>query len=64
MKLMPTQIRRLVQQQRWEELKGYYVGDCIECGLCEYVCPANNYLVQAIKLAKQKMTEKKVASSE
>jgi electron transport complex protein RnfC len=33
-------------------LKRYQLPLCIECGACEYVCPANVPLVAAIKAGK------------
>jgi electron transport complex protein RnfC len=29
--------------------------DCIECGLCAYLCPGRRNIVQAIKIAKEKI---------
>ena len=33
--------------------------NCIECGTCAYVCPANRALVQSIQMCKQKLREKR-----
>lgn len=40
--------------------KAYDIGamDCIECGICSYVCPARRELVHWIKLAKAKKAKK------
>jgi electron transport complex protein RnfC len=49
---MPTLINLASQKEMWDESKKYGALDCIECGVCSYVCPSNIGLVQAIKRAK------------
>lgn len=53
--LMPTLISLASQKGFWPQAKIYGASDCIECGLCSYVCPANIRLVQHIKRAKIEM---------
>jgi len=50
--LMPCLINGLSEKGLWQEAKEYGVSDCIECGLCSFVCPANRRLVQSIRRAK------------
>ncbi len=50
--LMPTLISLASQKELWSQAKVYGASDCIECGICNYVCPANIRLVQHIKRAK------------
>ena len=50
--LMPTLISLASQKGLWPQAKIYGAPDCIECGICNYVCPANIRLVQSIKRAK------------
>ena len=50
--LMPCLINLAVEKRLWSLAKEYAASDCIECGLCSYVCPANRNLVQSIKMAK------------
>ena len=57
--LLPTDIMRMVKYSRWHYLNELYPTDCIECGACSYVCPSRIPLVQYIKLAKLKESEKK-----
>lgn len=57
MGLLPTTLVRLVKGERWNDLKGYNVTDCIECGCCSYVCPSKIPLVQFIKLGKLQVQE-------
>lgn len=55
MGLEPCLISLAVANQDWELAKEYCVWDCIECGLCAYMCPANRNIVQQVKLAKTKI---------
>ena len=50
--LMPTIIDAASRKEDWELAAAYGALDCIECGICSYVCPTNRFLVQSIKLAK------------
>jgi electron transport complex protein RnfC len=50
--LEPCLINLASEKEMWDETKAYGALDCIECGLCNYVCPANRRLTQSIKRAK------------
>lgn len=50
--LMPCQINLASEKSLWDLTKEYGASDCIECGICNYVCPANRKLLQTIKRAK------------
>jgi len=50
--LMPCQINLASEKQMWNLTKEYGANDCIECGLCNYVCPSSRTLLQTIKRAK------------
>jgi electron transport complex protein RnfC len=50
--LMPCLINLASEKEFWLEAKGYGATDCIECGICNYICPANRRLFQSIKRAK------------
>jgi len=50
--LMPCLINLASEKALWFAAEQYGAADCIECGLCDYVCPANRRLVQSIKRAK------------
>ncbi|MDD5116852.1 MAG: electron transport complex subunit RsxC [Candidatus Omnitrophica bacterium] len=50
--LMPCQINLASQKSLWKLAKEYGGMDCIECGICNYVCPSNRRLLQTIKRAK------------
>lgn len=53
MDLLPTSIDVASRAEDIEELKKFNAMDCIECGACSYICPANRYLVQSIRIGKQ-----------
>jgi len=50
--LMPCQINLASEKSLWNLTKEYGAGDCIECGICNYVCPSKRRLLQTIKRAK------------
>jgi len=50
--LMPTSISAYSKIGHWQDANVYGALDCIECGLCSYVCPSNIPLVQNIRRAK------------
>lgn len=50
--LLPCMIAMASEKEKWDLAKAYGCLDCIECGLCSYVCPQEKNLVQAIKQAK------------
>jgi Na+-translocating ferredoxin:NAD+ oxidoreductase subunit C len=52
MGLMPCLINQASEKHFWEQAKECAAMDCLECGLCNYVCPAHRRLVQSIKRAK------------
>jgi electron transport complex protein RnfC len=55
--LMPCLINLAAEKEMWPEAKSYGALDCMECGLCDFVCPANRKLVQSIKKAKQELAK-------
>jgi electron transport complex protein RnfC len=50
--LMPCAINLASERAFWNLTKEYGALDCIECGICNYVCPSNRRLLQTIKRAK------------
>jgi electron transport complex protein RnfC len=50
--LMPCLINLASEKGYWTQAKAYGCLDCIECGICSYVCPANRTIVQSIRRAK------------
>ncbi len=55
MGLMPCLINLASEKQLWEQTKVNGALDCIECGICSFVCPAKRNLVQSIKKAKKEL---------
>ncbi len=58
--LAPADIARAYDKRDRESLEELWVVNCMECGCCGFVCPANRPLVQKNKLAKQFLKEGKV----
>ena len=57
--LMPMYIDAYASAGELVKAQKYGAMDCFECGSCAYVCPAKRPLVQAIRLAKKAIREKK-----
>lgn len=53
MKLMPLNIAKFAIAENYEMAEKYHATDCLECGLCSYICPANRNPVEFIRRAKQ-----------
>lgn len=51
-RIYPNLISLAVENKRWDKASDYGAKDCIECGLCSYICPAKRSLVGVIKKAK------------
>ena len=49
---------RLAANKQYDEMAEYNLMDCIECGSCNYICPANRPLAEAIKTGKSKLRAK------
>jgi Na+-translocating ferredoxin:NAD+ oxidoreductase subunit C len=52
MGLEPFLLNRLTQKKMFDRLEEERVMDCMECGSCSYVCPANLPLLDYIRLGK------------
>ncbi|MFH0876911.1 MAG: electron transport complex subunit RsxC [Candidatus Omnitrophota bacterium] len=53
--LNPGLISMAIARDRLDLAQEYGIMDCIECGLCAYLCPGRRNIVQAIKTAKAKI---------
>lgn len=58
MGLAPLFIRMSGEKYRWDEAERLHVMDCIECGSCNYICPARLPLVQSFRTAKAAIRER------
>jgi electron transport complex protein RnfC len=52
MALEPYAIADYAYRRMWDAAEKRHSVDCIECGVCSYVCPTRRPLVQLIRLAK------------
>jgi electron transport complex protein RnfC len=59
MRLVPTQLMKYVRYSHLQEAEDWGVLDCVECGCCQYICPANIPLVHWIRLGKSKVINMK-----
>lgn len=59
MKLVPTTLDMYSRKGDTETLIKNNIMNCMECGSCTYVCPSKRFLVQSIRLGKQKVNAKR-----
>ncbi len=59
MNLMPLYLSKFAEAGDLEKCEKYHIMNCIECGLCSYLCPGRRSPVQNIRVAKQKIIEKR-----
>ncbi len=59
MDILPNLIAQYARKDRFDWTEKYGVLDCMECGVCAYVCPAKIPLVQLIKYAKSQLAKNK-----
>jgi electron transport complex protein RnfC len=59
MKLVPTELGKLVQNSLFKDAETLGVLDCMECGTCSYICPSKINLVHLFKFAKAKILSEK-----
>ena len=59
MRLVPTQLMKYVKVDHLEEAERWGILDCVECGCCQYICPAKIPLVHWIRLGKNRVTSLK-----
>jgi electron transport complex protein RnfC len=55
MGLEPYLLMPLAQKSSFDRLEVEHVMDCIECGSCSYICPADRPLLDFIRLGKSKV---------
>lgn len=54
--ILPNFLGLAGEQDLIERSESFNVMDCIECGCCDYICPAKRPLVQWIRIAKRGIT--------
>lgn len=55
MGLVPTQLMNFVKYDNLTKAEDWGILDCVECGCCQYLCPAKIPLVHWIRLGKNKI---------
>lgn len=59
--LMPLYLNLYAKKGDWDMCEKYNILDCIECGVCSYLCPGRQHPLQNLRTAKQKVLEIKRA---
>lgn len=59
MKLVPTTLDMYSRKGDLDTLIQNNIMNCMECGSCTYVCPSKRYLVQSIRVGKQKINARR-----
>lgn len=59
MRLMPLKLADAAKKDDTEAAEKYNILECIECGLCSYICPANKNLLQYIRMIKPEVMKKR-----
>jgi electron transport complex protein RnfC len=55
MGLEPYRLMNAAEFNEWDLMKKNKVMDCIECGSCSYICPANRPILDYIKMGKNEL---------
>ena len=53
--LVPTKIAHAARHKAWDIAKRHHMAACMECGCCDFTCPAQIPLVQLIRMGKVQM---------
>jgi electron transport complex protein RnfC len=59
MRLVPTQLMKYVKFDFLSDAEHWGILDCVECGSCQFICPASIPLVHWIRLGKTQVMELK-----
>jgi electron transport complex protein RnfC len=59
-RLQPLYLAMFAQKEDLESCEKYDVMSCVECGCCQYICPASVPIVQHIKTAKGHILENRI----
>jgi len=57
MGLEPYLLLRMGQRMMFDKMEHERVLDCIECGSCSFICPANLPILAYIRLGKAEVTK-------
>lgn len=53
--IRPTEINSAILKNDVDTCKDLYADQCMECGICSYICPAKRNLSASVKLAKREI---------
>jgi len=53
MGLTPYYLMTTTEFEDWDKAETFHITDCVECGSCSYVCPANRPILDYIRLGKK-----------
>ena len=59
-RINPSGINGAILRENVDACIGLHADQCMECGICSFVCPAKRHLTQSIKLAKREIRMKSV----
>lgn len=59
MGLEPYLLMLQARVRKWDEMETHGIMNCLECGCCSYICPANRPIVDMIRLGKQELRKKR-----
>ena len=52
MLLYPNELSKYAEAEMYDALMEWDVMDCMECGICAYICPAQRPIVHLIRMVK------------
>ena len=55
MGLEPYILNKYSRAGRWDDLEAHKIYDCIECGCCQFTCPAYIPLLDHVRFGKAKV---------
>lgn len=53
MGLTPYYLMTTAEFEDWDKAESVHITDCVECGSCSYICPANRPILDYIRLGKK-----------
>lgn len=59
MHLMPLYLSKYSLAKDYDAVQKYHIMNCIECGVCSYICPAKKNMLANIRVAKQEINKRK-----
>ena len=55
--LLPQELYRSINAERWPEMGGLRLADCVECGACDMACPSRLPLLATFRYGKSERSE-------